>query len=228
MKPRAARAILVDFGGTLDADGVHWCPRFHQAYRCLGGTLDYAAFEASFKLSDTRLSELPGIAALGFRAAIDAQASLLADLLPRGAAVAPGPLGERLHADAVAVVERNRPVLERLAHRFRLGVVSNFTGNLEPCLAELGLLRLFDAVLDSAVVGFSKPDERIFERALAAVEARPGETWMVGDNLDADLRPAHRIGMGTCWLAPPERAGPGDFSPTRRIARFTELERAVA
>src|SRR2546422_3239999 len=40
----------------------------------------------------------------------------------------------RFHADAVAVVNRNRPMLQRLARRYRLGVVSNFTGNLRPCL----------------------------------------------------------------------------------------------
>jgi putative hydrolase of the HAD superfamily len=223
----AASAILLDFGGTLDADGIHWCPRFHDAYRTLGGALDYATFEAHFKTSEAMLAELPGIRTLGFRAAIDAQVRLLVGLLPHAAAVPGEQLALRLHDAALAMVRRNRPVLERLAARYRLGVVSNFTGNLEPCLAELGLLTLFAAVLDSGVLGISKPDERIFVRALAGVGARADETWMVGDNLEADIRPAQRLGLRTCWLAPPDRAGPADFSPTARIARLTELERAV-
>src|SRR2546425_7061453 len=55
-------------------------------------------------------------------------------------------MAEAFHAPARAVVERNRPVLERVGRRYRLGVVSNFTGNLAPCLDELGLTRLFTAV----------------------------------------------------------------------------------
>jgi len=225
--PNGGRAILLDFGGTLDADGVHWCPRFHEAYRALGGTLDYAAFEAAFKRSDAALAALPHIGSLGFRATIEAQARLVAGLLG-AAAVDPDPLALRLHADSVATIERNRPVLERLAARFRLGVVSNFTGNLEPCLEELDLRRLFGAVLDSGVLGFAKPDERIFLQALTCLGARASDAWMVGDNLEADLRPAQRLGMRTAWVTPPARPGPGDFTPTRRIARLPELEAAVA
>jgi HAD superfamily hydrolase (TIGR01509 family) len=224
----ATRAILLDFGGTLDADGVHWCPRFHGVYRELGGTLEYGAFEALFKASETMLAGLPDIRMLGFRAAIDAQARLLGELLPADAAVPGERLAHRLHDEALAIVQRNRPVLERLAKRYRLGVVSNFTGNLAPCLDELGLLGLFATVVDSAVVGIAKPDERIFARALAAVGARADEAWMVGDNLEADIRPAQRLGLRTCWLAPAGRSGPTDFTPTTRIARLPELERAVA
>src|SRR5207253_336718 len=71
-------------------------------------------------------------------------------------------LTDRLHTDAVTIVTRNRPILERLRRRYRLGIVSNFTGNLQPCLEELDLARLFVVVSDSTVVGWSKPDARIF------------------------------------------------------------------
>ena len=220
-------AILLDFGGTIDADGVHWCPRFHAAYRRLGGTLGYAAFEPLFGDSERLLAERPGIRTLGFRAAIETQAGLLEGLLPRGDMVPAAAWARLLHDEATAVVRRNRPVLERLALRFRLAVVSNFTGNLEPCLVELGLRALFTAVLDSSVVGFAKPDERIFLEALAGVGVRAGSAWMVGDNPEADIRPAQRLGLRTCWVAPRDRQEPADLSPTARIAGLTELERAV-
>jgi putative hydrolase of the HAD superfamily len=230
----AADAVLLDFGGTLDADGVHWSPRFHLAYRAAGGTLDLAAFDPLFKLSDQALAHLPAIATLGFRAAIETQAHLLGEVLPDRERVNPAAIARRLHADAVAAVERNRPVLERLARRYRLGIVSNFTGNLEPCLEELGLARLFAAISDSAVVGCSKPDPRIFLGTLARLGARPERAWMVGDNFDADIRGAAALGLRTCWLAPPERAvppsggqGEGEL-PTARIARFVDLEQVLA
>jgi putative hydrolase of the HAD superfamily len=220
--------VLLDFGGTLDADGVHWSPRFHAAYRAAGGTLAFAAFEPIFKSSEQALARLPGIAGLGFRAAIEAQARLLMELLPDGGRVDPAAVARRLHGDALAVVQRNEPVLERLAQRYRLGVVSNFTGNLKPCLDELGLAKLFAVMSDSTVVGWSKPDPRIFRHTLAALGAKAERAWMVGDNFEADIRAAAAVGMRTCWLAPPGRAAPPELAPTARIGRFVELEQVVA
>lgn len=214
--------MLFDFGGTLEADGVHWSPRYHAAYRAAGGTLDFAAFDPIFKTSDDAMARLPEIRRLGFRAAIDAQAGLLAGLLPDR--VDPGMLARRFHDDAVAVVTRNLPVLERLARRYRLGIVSNFTGNLLPCLDELGLAGLFAAVSDSAVVGWSKPDPRIFAHTLAALRAPAQRAWMVGDNFEADIRGAMGLGIRTCWLAPRERAAPAGPAPTARIHRLPDIE----
>ncbi|HET7295795.1 MAG TPA: HAD family hydrolase [Gemmatimonadales bacterium] len=214
--------MLFDFGGTLDADGVHWSPRFHAAYRAAGGTLPFAAFDPIFKSSDDALARLPGIRGLGFRAAIEAQARLLVGRLPDP--VDPAAVARRLHQEAVAVVTRNVPVLERLARRYRLGIVSNFTGNLQPCLDELGLARFFGTVSDSGVVGWTKPDPRIFTHTLTALGVPPASAWMVGDNFEADIRGAAVVGMRTCWLAPPDRAAPSGLAPTARIGRLPEIE----
>ena len=217
--------MLFDFGGTLDADGVYWSPRFHAAYRAVGGSLDFTAFDPIFKVTDEVLAQLPGIRTLGFRAAIGAQARLLVARLPDR--VDAEVIAERLHADAVAIVNRNRPVLGRLGRRYRLGIVSNFTGNLQPCLEELDLARLFTVVSDSTVVGWSKPDARIFAHTLAALRAPAERAWMVGDNFEADIRGAANLGMRTCWLAPAERVAPGGPAPTARIHRLPDVERVL-
>ncbi len=221
--------MLFDFGGTLDADGVHWSPRFHAAYRAAGGGLDALAFEPVFKASDAALDQLPGVATLGFRAAIAAQTRLLIALLPAPERdrIDPGAVADQLHAEALEAVRRNIPVLERLTQRYRLGIVSNFTGNLQPCLDELGLARLFAAVSDSGVVGWAKPDPRIFEHTLAALGAPANRAWMVGDNFEADIRAAAALGMRTCWLAPSDRAPPAGLVPTARISRLPEIERVL-
>ena len=218
--------MLFDFGGTLDADGVYWSPRFHAAYRAAGGALDFAAFDPVFKATDEALARLPGIRTLGFRAAICAQARLLAACLPDRVDVEG--MTERLHSDAIAIVDRNRPVLARLGQRYRLGIVSNFTGNLQPCLEELDLARLFVVVSDSTIVGWSKPDGRIFAHTLAALEVPAQRAWMVGDNFEADIRGAANLGMQTCWLAPAERVAPDGPAPTARIHRLPDVERVLA
>jgi FMN phosphatase YigB (HAD superfamily) len=220
----AAKAILFDFGGTLDDDGIHWPLRFHIAYREAGGELAYRDFEAVFKSTDRDLAELPKIRTMGQRAAIAATTALLIERLPDGADVNVIRIIDTLHTAVLATVARNRPMLERLAARYRLGVVSNFTGNLEPCLVELGIRPLFHALADSALVGAVKPDPAIFHVVLEELNVSAEATWMVGDNPDADIRPAHALGMRTIWLAPESRPTPPGLTPTKRVAKLTDIE----
>jgi putative hydrolase of the HAD superfamily len=219
----STEAVLLDVGGTLDADGLPWSTQFHDAYRAHGGRLDAPAFAALFRVSDERLARLPGVDVLGFRATLEAQGAVLAELLPDAAAVDIDAVVSQVHRVAAAMAARNRTVLDALAPHVRLGVVSNFTGNLAPCLAELGLLRYFDVVLDSTAVGVAKPDPRIFRLALDALGAPAERTLMVGDNPFADVRGAAACGLRTCWLAPTSRPTPDDVRPDARVARLTEL-----
>lgn len=203
---------------------MHWAPRFYEAYRAAGGATDRPRFEQVFKTADQALASLPGIRSFGFRDLVDAEARLLRDLLPPDELWEPGRAAAQFCADALAVVARNRPILARVSEHCRLGVVSNFTGNLEPCLVELDLRRYFAVVIDSAVIGISKPDPRIFTAALERLDALPERAWMIGDNFDADIRPAADLGMRTCWLAPADRPAPPDARPTARIASLPDLE----
>jgi HAD superfamily hydrolase (TIGR01509 family) len=219
--------VLFDFGGTLDADGVHWAPRFYAAYRAGGGKIEYPAFEVVFRATDGVLERQPRVRTMGFRAMIDAQAQLLRERLPDGAGVDAAQIATQFHAEAVAVIARNRPILERLGTRYRLGIVSNFAGNLEPCLNELELRRYFTVAVDSAIVGIAKPDPRLFESVLATLDVPPSRAWMIGDNFETDIRPAGALGMRTCWLAALDRPVPSAPAPTARIARLTDLEGAL-
>ena len=219
--------VLLDFGGTLDADGVPWSTRFFAAYHSAGGGLAEEAFASAFRESDRALARLPGVRQLGLRAMIDAQASLLARMMP---ASAPDMrlLGQAFYLESVATIERNRPVLAALrSDGYRLGLVANFTGNLKSCLEELDLTSYFESVADSGVVGYPKPDHRIFQAALDGLGGRSGECWMVGDNPEADIRPAAELGLNTAWLAPARRETPATLNPTLRLSTFTNLPRAI-
>jgi putative hydrolase of the HAD superfamily len=219
--------ILFDFGGTLDADGERWCVRFHRAYQGAGGALPLEDFEQQFRRSDRLLEVLDGIREMDFSGMVRAQAALLRGLVPDAGAVQWDRVADAFRCDALAAVERNRPLIERLATRHPLGIVSNFTGNLEHCLRELGLRPLFRVVADSAIIGTSKPNAAIFEHALAAAGATPKGSWMVGDNFEADIRPAAALGFSTAWLAEPARALPAPGIATARIGRLAELEPLV-
>ena len=89
-------------------------------------------------------------------------------------------------------------VLRALRERgARLVVVSNWDVSLHGVLRETGLDGLLDGVLTSAEERISKPDPRIFERALAlagGVRARR-RRWHVGDDLVADVGGAQAAGI---------------------------------
>lgn len=95
------------------------------------------------------------------------------------------------------------PALGRLqAAGYRLGVVSNSDGRAAEALEAAGLARYFSVVIDSKLVGYEKPDPRIFLPALAALGVTPGEALYVGDLYEVDVVGARRAGMAAVLLDP--------------------------
>jgi HAD superfamily hydrolase (TIGR01509 family) len=219
-------ALLIDFGGTLDADGDPWVERFFRGYREAGGAADRREFGAAFAWSDAELARWPEIATFDYSATVAAQVDLLVGRLADGKCLHRAGVADAFVGAALRVAARNREVLRALAVGFRLAVVSNYQGNLQPCLDELGLGDLFDVVSDSEVVGARKPDPRIFEATLAGLGCEPEASWMIGDSPPNDIAAAAALGMRTCWLAPAGRAAAG-ITPTARVSRFEQLPAAL-
>ena len=215
--------VLFDFGGTLDADGSRWSVRFHAAYQAAGGKQSFAAFDRAFRESDRALERLAGIERLGFRAMVDAQTGLLLPRLTDGAGLSARAIADQFHATTCAVVRRNEALLARLQQSYHLGVVSNFTGNLERCLEELGVMRYFAVVADSGRVGITKPDPRLFQHALSWPGLMTKPAWMVGDNFDSDIKPAAALGLSTAWLAPSTEKSRDKNLPTVRLTTLPDL-----
>jgi putative hydrolase of the HAD superfamily len=64
---------------------------------------------------------------------------------------------------------------------------------------------LFDAVLESRVLGVRKPDPRFYELACAAVGVEPAESVFL-DDLGINLKPARTLGMRTIKVTDPDQA----------------------
>lgn len=94
-------------------------------------------------------------------------------------------------------------VLDALAGRCDLGILSNFDGRLRPILAGLGVLDRFRHVVLSSEVGADKPDARIFQRALALAGVAPHEALHVGDDPRCDWEGARAAGMRAFHLQRP-------------------------
>jgi putative hydrolase of the HAD superfamily len=92
-------------------------------------------------------------------------------------------------------------MLKALSERYRLGIVSNFYGNLEAVCDSAGLCSFFKVTVDSHCVGAEKPDPAIFQAALDKLGATPEETVLIGDSLRRDREGARRMGMRFIWVA---------------------------
>lgn len=87
------------------------------------------------------------------------------------------------------------PALQRLADSgWRQIILSNHAPELESLVSGLGLGRYIDHVLTSAATGFEKPHPGAFECARVAAGS-PSTLWMVGDNIEADVRGAESVGI---------------------------------
>lgn len=84
---------------------------------------------------------------------------------------------------------------------FRIAVVSNFDRRLHGILEGHGLH--FDAVITSADAQSRKPEPRIFQHALTALELREEDAFHAGDSRRADLEGAESLGIEAFLLERP-------------------------
>jgi putative hydrolase of the HAD superfamily len=67
------------------------------------------------------------------------------------------------------------------------------------------ILDLFDAIVESSVVGVRKPEPRFYEIACEMLDIRPDEAVML-DDLGVNLKPAREMGMTTIKVIDPASA----------------------
>jgi len=108
----------------------------------------------------------------------------------------------------------------------RLVAVSNSDGTAERSLVRADLRSFFEAVHDSALVGFEKPDPRLFQHALTAAGARPEVALYIGDLYDVDVRGARSAGMHALLLDPHGDWQDRDCARARDLGELLEALRA--
>ncbi len=95
---------------------------------------------------------------------------------------------------ALALVSADVPV----------GIVSNSEGKLAELVAELGHSQTFRVIADSGVLGYEKPDPRIFEYAARGLGVATADIIHVGDAWEADVVGALAAGARAIWFQPSE------------------------
>ncbi len=98
-------------------------------------------------------------------------------------------------------------VLTQLKKKYKLALITNVrssttTERVNEIMAKAQIPEVFDIVVVSSVIGCSKPDPRIFEVALEALEVDPEEAVMIGNLVSTDIFGGNRVGMKTVLFQP--------------------------
>lgn len=197
------KAIIFDFGGTLDSDGIHWSERFWDVYCMVGVGCTKPEYEQAYVSSEKKLlSDIYSKVSFKeiFKISLINQ---LEYLYPGERSKIKKTLSSRLlellYGDVLKKINDAREVLYELKKNFKLGLVSNFYGNLKEVCEELNL-DMFDAMIDSEVVGIRKPDPKIFALAVKELNLNASDCIVAGDSYDKDIEPAKKLGCTTLWL----------------------------
>ena len=219
------KAVLFDFGGTLDTDGVHWSEMCWEYYRRYHIDVPKPAYEKAFVASDLGLMDDPGVTRCTFHETLRKQFFLQFSILginSRGSDVAR--MADDCYADVQQTIAKAKSILKALKPNYALGIVSNFYGNLNIVCKEFGLDELFEAMIDSRVVGIKKPDPAIFTIALKKLGVRAVDAFVVGDSYERDIVPGKSLGCRTIWLKGKSwKVAPATEAADYSIERFEDI-----
>lgn len=224
------KALLVDVGGTLVNDATWIEESRYQALmisrlREAFGT-DYAWFTS---LASHRFAESD--APTWEQRTAEVVTAMLADHGFQASAEEVERICRACAAPLSQVVELSDGALEAVRAVRALGVRMVICSNTiwrndadsRRDWADLGFGEYFDAYVTSHDTGFGKPHPAMFERALAAVRARPSQAAIIGDRPELDLAGAWAVGMRSIWMRPPDFVGEPDTGPDAVVSGWSEV-----
>lgn len=202
------KGIIFDYGGTLDSGGDHWSEIIWDAWQRAGVATDKPHFREAYVYAERELArERHILPAHDFHDMLLIKLKIELQWLASQGAFPPAQVepvakeaAQYCYDEAKRHIEAAKPVLEALAGKFPLVLVSNFYGNVSTVLEDFGIRQYFKAIIESAVAGIRKPDPRIFEHGVKALGCMPAETLVIGDSYRKDILPAESIGCQVIWL----------------------------
>jgi len=111
-------------------------------------------------------------------------------------------------------------------HQVSLALITNGDAQKQrQKVVRFGLDRFFKTILIEGEVGYGKPEEAVYVRALADLDLRPDAVWSVGDNLEWDVSTPQKLGMFGIWHDSRAQGLPpaSPIIPDRIITSISEL-----
>jgi putative hydrolase of the HAD superfamily len=119
--------------------------------------------------------------------------------------------------------------LDQLRSHYHMAVVSDAqSAYAVPELRAVGLLHYFNPIIVSGDYGYRKPDPRLFQKALDALQVRPEQALFFGNDLFHDIFGAQQVGMKAIFVSYNQgNTSPQTITPDYTICRFAELPQAI-
>lgn len=211
METPKIKALLFDYGGTLDTNARHWARVLWEGYESARIPVSEEQFRAAYVFGERALA----------KSAIVLPSDTFDDVLRKKLSqeffslreeqnvwnVSDGEASELLqqvarycYHYASRCIDASRRVLQSLKDEgYRMALVSNFYGNINAILQDF-CLPFFESVIESAVVGVRKPNPAIWQIGIDALGLPPSQIAVVGDSVRKDILPAAGLGCRTIWL----------------------------
>lgn len=197
--------VLLDYGGTIDTNGLHWGSVLWDSYQKNGIKIDREVFSKAYSYGERALAIhpiiKPGHTFLDtLRLKVEQQFRYLKDndfpIENEFIEI----IAADCHLFAKTTVAQAALVLKQLSASYPLVLVSNFYGNINSVLSDFGIDSYFKTVVESAVVGVRKPDPAIYRLGVQELQFPAEACVVIGDSYSKDIVPAHTIGCKTIWL----------------------------
>jgi putative hydrolase of the HAD superfamily len=91
-------------------------------------------------------------------------------------------------------------LLTYLKSKYQLHIITNGFNEVQNTkLVNSGIKKYFDQIITSELVGFKKPNPKVFAFALNKANAKKEESMMIGDSWEADIMGAKKFGLRTIY-----------------------------
>ncbi len=121
-------------------------------------------------------------------------------------------------------------VIETLEHLTEQNIRLALMTNGEPHkqrnkITRFNLEKFFNCILIEGEMGFGKPEEEVYKRAMMGLGLGPDEVWAVGDNLEFDVGGPQKLGIFGVWNDFSKQGLPSgsNIIPDRIIYSISEL-----
>ncbi len=196
--------IFFDFGGTLDSDGIHGRTIFKNAFTkekliSSNNKAELDSFQDAYSYADERMVHEGLCLGLTLLQMNELHCRLIGEKLGFSLK-ATDPCARDITQKQSEFIKKNIPTIHSLAQHYKLGIISNFTGNLEVILKEKQFQNLrddFSLVFDSYHVGHVKPSKTLYQIAFSEAKIPFENILYIGDNIERDILPAKSFGVKT-------------------------------
>ncbi len=204
------KGIIFDYGGTIDTNSRHWAEVLWEKYVEHQVPVTKDAFREAYVFGERSLAKFPFVRpdhnfhdVLVIKTKLQMEYLAEKRHLPMDECMLGGyakKVADSCYEYVLDILKATRPVVEDLAKKYKLVLVSNFYGNIQTILKDFQLFDYFAEIVESSVVGVRKPDPAIYQLGVDAMGYEAGQVLVVGDSFSKDMVPAKKVGCKAVWL----------------------------